>query len=411
MKIKRKKANKMKTIKDLHAKKEIPLLCQEMVRGIDVPTKNRKLRMRYARKIAVMIALIVVIFGMTAILLAAYFSDDFYLLLINAWSDNVGDMESDTEESYEREPESETDSKETAPSETESEPIEGEPSEEVPTLEMLYAFDYSLVPDGELAVIPMDLSFFENGAGYINNSTGYSINSEMLLKKKLTTDIGLEMLTAVTEPTVLIIHTHGTEGYLEDGAISYTNDGNDVARTSDKTKGVVYLGELMAKILNERGIPTIHVGFMHDSVGYRNSYERAKETINDYLTAYPSIKLVIDVHRDAVMRSTGELVRPVTLVDGEVAAQVTCVVGSDWGGGECPNWQDNLSIALKLRESLNGKYVNLCRPTDLRPTSYNQELSKFAMLLEIGSAGNSIEEAERSAKIIAEHLAKIIENI
>ena len=210
---------------------------------------------------------------------------------------------------------------------------------------------------------------------------------------------------------MLIIHTHGTEGYLEDGAISYTNDGNDVARTTDKTKGVVYLGELMTKILNERGIPTIHVGFMHDSVGYRNSYERAKETINDYLAAYPSIKLVIDVHRDAVMRSTGELVRPVTLVDGEVAAQVTCVVGSDWGGGECPNWQDNLSIALKLRESLNGKYVNLCRPTDLHPTSYNQELSKFAMLLEIGSAGNSLEEAERSAKIIAEHLAKIIENI
>ena len=117
---------------------------------------------------------------------------------------------------------------------------------------------------------------------------------------------------------------------------------------------------------------------------------------------------MIDLHRDSVVKSTGELVRPVTAVDGEAVAQVMCVVGSDWGGQENPNWQGNLSLALKLREELNQKYQNLCRPAYLRASTYNQELAPYSLLLEVGASGNSLAEAKRSASLIADALAKFI---
>ena len=88
---------------------------------------------------------------------------------------------------------------------------------------------------------------------------------------------------------------------------------------------------------------------MHDQNQYKDSYARAEETIKQYLAKYPSIRLVIDLHRDSVVKSTGELVRPVTLIDGGAAAQVMCVVGSNWGGEKNPNWEGNLALARKMQ--------------------------------------------------------------
>lgn len=164
----------------------------------------------------------------------------------------------------------------------------------------------------------------------------------------------------------------------------------------------------MAEKLTQNGIPTLHCTVMHDQLQYKNSYSRAEETIKQYLEKYPSIKLVIDLHRDAIIKSSGELVRPVTLVDSKPTAQVMCVVGSDWGGDECPSWENNLSLALKLRDSLNSKYGNLCRPTYLRSSTYNQEIAPYSLLLEVGACGNSLEEAQRAAELVATELIPLI---
>lgn len=276
------------------------------------------------------------------------------------------------------------------------------------TYDALYKFDYSKVPDGETAIIPMDLSLSSYGSEYIYNTTGYEPDISALLSGSLSGKTSPVYLAEKNEPLVLIVHTHGTEAYSPDGATSYADNGGEIARSTNISENVVAVGEVISSVLNQNGIPTVHCTIMHDQIQYKDSYLRAEETIREYLEKYPSIKLVIDVHRDSIVKSTGELVRPVTLANGQAAAQVMCVVGSDWGGESCPNWQGNLALALKLRDKLNISTDKLCRPAYLRSSTYNQEIAPYSLLLEIGASGNSLNEAKVSAKLVADALTELI---
>ena len=273
----------------------------------------------------------------------------------------------------------------------------------------IYDFDYSLVPQGHTPIVPMDLSLSEYGDTYINNATGYSPNTAELVNKQL--GDRYEQLSATTGPLVLIIHTHGTEAYSKNGAISFPEEERDYARTADTDKNVVAVGRALVDELIKNGIPTAHCTILHDSVQYKDSYARAEDTIKRYLAEYPTIKLVIDVHRDSIVRSSGEVVRPVTEYNGQAAAQVMCVVGSSWAGDECPTWEDNLSLALKLRRELNEECDSICRPTYLKGNTYNQEIAPYSLLLEVGSQGNSLEEAMLSAKLVGKTLSKLVRQI
>jgi stage II sporulation protein P len=85
-----------------------------------------------------------------------------------------------------------------------------------------------------------------------------------------------------------------------------------------------------------------------------------------------------------------------------------CVVGSSWGGQENPNWEKNLALALALRNELNTVGKNICRPPYLKSSTYNQELAEYSLLIEVGAAGNSVEESCRAAELIAIALSKIL---
>ena len=278
------------------------------------------------------------------------------------------------------------------------------------SLETIYDFDYTAVPSGHTPIIPMDLSLTSYGTAYIHNSTGLLPNTEMLLDTELTHRIPLEYLSS-SSPTVLIIHTHGTEAYSQNGAISYLESGGDIARSDDTEKNVVAVGRALCDALDKRGIKSVHCEIMHDENGYREAYDRAEETIRMYLKRYPSIKLVIDLHRDSVVKSSGELVRPVTVIDGKAAAQVMCVVGSNWGGEDNDKWETNLALALKLRQELNSGGRSLCRPVYLKEATYNQEIAPYSLLLEVGACGNSVEEALFSAELVADALKSVINQI
>ncbi len=270
----------------------------------------------------------------------------------------------------------------------------------------LYDFDYSLVPEGHTPIVPMDLSLIRYGENYINNSSGYTPDVAALLNKNLGQG-GYVPLAAESGPVVLIVHTHGTEAYSPDGAISVPQ-GEEDARSVDVEKNVVSVGRVLAETLIKNGVPTAHCTVMHDSVQYKDSYARAEQTIKKYLAEYPTIKLVIDVHRDSILKSDGELVRPVAEYGGQGAAQLMCVVGTPWEGDSHPRWQDNLSLALKLRHLLNSQCENICRPVFLKSHTYNQELAPYSLLVEVGAGGNSLEEALRSAVLLGEQLATLI---
>ena len=284
---------------------------------------------------------------------------------------------------------------------TPDEPQEDEKRYDINTI---YDFDRSLIKDGEVAVIPVDISLSEYGDTYIYNDTSYQPDLQALLRRK-------NYLPAVAdseEPAVLIIHTHTSEAYSEEGRISYP-EGEEYARSQDEGENVVAVGKVIADIFEENGIRTIHVTASHDET-YKDSYARSAETVRRYLEAYPSIKYVFDVHRDALIQSNGDIMRPVTVVDGQAVAQIMCVVGTDQTAGENFEWESNLALALSLRSALNDKYSNLVRGTCLRPSAYNQDIAPVSLLIEIGAGGNSLSEAQNAARLLALELVAVIKS-
>lgn len=252
-------------------------------------------------------------------------------------------------------------------------------------------------------ISPYSAGLSYNGV-YIKNSTGESINIAELLSSKISFEIKEN-----DEPQVLILHTHATETYLSSSSEYYTE--NYTSRTTDNDKNMVKLGKIVAEKLNAAGIKTLQSTIHHDYPQYSGSYSRAAETICEYLEKYPSIKVVIDLHRDAIS-SGSDKVKFVTEVNGKNAAQVMLVMGSGTGGvTNFPNWQENLKLALRLQQKLESRYPALARPLSLVSKNYNESLTTGSMLIEIGTDANSIEEAFYSAELLAECLCELLKEI
>lgn len=105
------------------------------------------------------------------------------------------------------------------------------------------------------------------------------------------------------EPQVLILHTHATETYQTWPDLLY--DRSAAARTRNTALNMCAVGARMAEVLNAAGIHTLHDETLHDSPSYTESYDRSRATAQEYLRQYPSIKVVLDVHRDAIEDADG----------------------------------------------------------------------------------------------------------
>jgi stage II sporulation protein P len=130
--------------------------------------------------------------------------------------------------------------------------------------------------------------------------------------------------------------------------------------------------------------------------------------MNAYLEKYPSIKYVIDVHRDSMITATGEKYKPTVSINGKNAAQIMMVVGTSDGGAAHPNWTDNLTFATYTQQKLNDKYPMLARPINLRSARFNQHVTKGSVILEVGSCGSSFDEALYAANLFGECFAELI---
>lgn len=235
----------------------------------------------------------------------------------------------------------------------------------------------------------------------IAGACSYSVDKRALLQRPSQLDFSQQ------GPKVLIVHTHSSEAYTPEDGWEYTP--SDTLRTADAARSVIRVGDEIAAILNEHGIETLHDTALNDYPSYNGAYARMQTTIERYLAEYPSIQMVIDVHRDAANDETGAPVALTTTAGGESCAQLMLVVGTDEGGLEHPNWQENLANALKLQALLNRAAPDLCRDLDLRTERFNQNLTPGSILCEFGSTGNTLLEAIRSARIFGEALADFIE--
>ena len=202
------------------------------------------------------------------------------------------------------------------------------------------------------------------------------------------------------KPTVLIVHSHGTESYTKTEAYEEST----AYRTKDTGYNVVSIGDRLVQALQKQGIQAIHDRTMHDDPSYNASYSNARASISHYLDAYPSIRLVLDIHRDAVAEGSSQMA--FTTEDGNLA-QLLLVVGTDAGGLTHPQWEQNMSLAVKLHAQLQRDHPGICRPISFRSQRFNQDLSTGALIVEVGGTGNTRQQALAAADALAEAIGKL----
>ena len=250
-------------------------------------------------------------------------------------------------------------------------------------------------------LVPTDPSGYTVcGKVYISNSTKYTLSNEELLKP-----FGAELTGEA--PQILILHSHGSEAYTPaaDDGIVWSGE----CRTTDTRYNVVRMGDAMAEVFGQAGISVLHDRTLYDYPEYAGSYDRSLAAIDRYLKEYPSIRFVLDVHRDAIETSSGSQVKVISEIDGQgTASQLTLVVGSDGGGLSHPDWMENLRLAVAIQEQALTDYPTLMRPLLLRHSRYNQHATTGSLLVEVGTAGNAPEEAELAARLFAGEMVTVL---
>ncbi len=239
------------------------------------------------------------------------------------------------------------------------------------------------------------------GRVYVSNSTKHSPSAEAVcgaFSARLSED----------EPQILIVHTHGSEAYTPVPGTDIVWSGD--YRTTDYRFNVVKAGDEMAAVFGEAGISVLHDRTLYDYPSYSGAYDRSLASIERYLEKYPSISFVLDVHRDAIEDTQGNQYKVVSEIDGVgVAAQMSLVIGSDGSGLSHPDWMENLKLAAAIQEEALARYPTLMRPVLLRNSRYNQHATKGSLLVEVGAAGNSPEEARLAARLFAETMITVLQ--
>lgn len=225
----------------------------------------------------------------------------------------------------------------------------------------------------------------------------YSVDKAGLLTQPLDWDLTSD------EPKVLIVHTHGSESFAPTGEYQETT----AYHTLNTDYNMISIGTYVESLLEEAGISVLHDTALHDEPSYNAAYNNSRKSVQAYLQEHPSISLVLDLHRDSIEDEKGNQVAQTVFSEGTTIAPLMLVVGTDYGGLEHPRWQENMALALKLQTQLEGICPGICRNINLRTQRFNQDLSSGAMLIEVGSSGNTRQEALRAAEVLAKGIISL----
>jgi len=247
-----------------------------------------------------------------------------------------------------------------------------------------------------------DGTWLDIGEGWLRNYTALSFEDI----EKVLEQTPLLTLEGGEEPEVLIIHTHATESYETRTGNSY--DLRSEWRTREEDKNMCAIGQLMAEELEAAGIGVVHDTTQHDYPSYNGSYDRSRATVEKMMEQYPGIKVVLDIHRDAIQRDESTIVAPVTTIDGKSCAQVMIIAGCDDGTMNMPNWRQNLRFGVEVVNRMEQDWPTLARPLFFAHRKYNQDMAPGALLVEVGSNANTFEEASYAARLTAKSLAGVL---
>ena len=209
-----------------------------------------------------------------------------------------------------------------------------------------------------------------------------------------------------SQPAVLIFHSHTSESYAIVDRDCY--DPGFTAHSNDPAVNVVRVGDEIAHVLENAGYTVIHDTVIHDA-DYTGAYPHSRKTLEDYLTQYPQLQILLDIHRDSIDLDDGTKMRPVATVNGKQAAQLMIIAGAEEGKvTEFPHWESNLCFALQLQKRLAEAYPGQMRPLLFSQRKYNMDLTRCSLFIEVGSEGNTLEEACYSGRLLAAALAEML---
>lgn len=252
-----------------------------------------------------------------------------------------------------------------------------------------------------------------SGEKYIPCGGGSIKNNTRIPAAEVAAEIANPMSFAVEwnspDPQILIMHTHATEDYRLSAGLWYRP--GDGARSTDHSINMCAVGRVMADTLNAAGLNTLHDKTLNDYPSYTGSYANSRAVVQQYLAKYPSIKIVLDVHRDAIETESGTRMAPLWAGsgEGEKTAQVMIICGCDNGGSiQLPNWRQNLRFAARWESAMEALYPGFTRPVLFSYRFYNQDLTTGSLLIEIGGHGNNLNEALRAGQLAANGLVEAL---
>lgn len=234
---------------------------------------------------------------------------------------------------------------------------------------------------------------------YQIDSTTMATENELNGKVLLNTNLKLRKSD---EPQILIYHTHGSEAYR----------GSRKGRKSDTVIGV---GDVLTKRLEQKNIKVVHDRNIYDVKNGKEerskAYNYAATAIEKNLKKYPSIQVVIDLHRDGVNEST----KLVTRQNGKRMAQIMFFNGMSrtaTNGNikylKNPNKQTNLAFSLQLQAQAALKYPGFTRKIYVKGYRYNLHYRGRSLLVEVGAQNNTLSEAKASMSLLAELLNNVL---
>lgn len=191
-------------------------------------------------------------------------------------------------------------------------------------------------------------------------------------------------------PKVLIFHTHSQEAFADSDGSSATS--------------IVGVGGFLTQLLNETyGIETLHHEGVYDLVNGKldrsEAYEQAAPEIRQILQQYPSIEVVIDLHRDGVKETT----HLVTEIDGKTTAQIMFFNGmcrtrtnGDLTSMQNPYIKENLAFSMQMKIAAETFYPGFTRRNYIKGYKYNMDLMPKMLLIEAGAQTNTVEEVKNA---------------
>lgn len=205
------------------------------------------------------------------------------------------------------------------------------------------------------------------------------------------------------KPYVFIYHTHATEAFLPIKV--------DQCHIVDSKYNMLAIGEIISKILEEKGHKLIYNKTYHDSPSYNGSYTRSLNTLRKALEDEKNLKVIFDIHRDGIPENASYKSKAIAQskikINGNDVATFSLVIGPD-----SPNTEEVLKFAKYIKTVSDKMYPGLCKGIIVKPAGkFNQYVSNYYALIEVGSNFNTIDEAKESAKLIGQVLSVVINNI